>query len=170
MKIRTGFVSNSSSSSFVVAFGTRPKNKAELMLMMFPDGEVLLQAYDDHVAVESVVNTVWNDMKDQKPMTFDEVVEEISSGWFSGKPDYNDYVSRHDDHLTPKERNAERNAEWDAYEVASKAAANRLAQTFMGANAGSNFYRFSYGDDDGPYYATLEHGDIFRNLGHLQIS
>ena len=35
MKIRTGFVSNSSSSSFVVAFSHRPKSVKDLKEMMF---------------------------------------------------------------------------------------------------------------------------------------
>lgn len=166
MKARFGFVSNSSSSAFVVAFPTVPKDKWELLRMMFPNGETMIEAYGDPVATASVADTVWNDMKNQKPMTFDEIAEEISTGEFSGNPDYYyDYVSWDKD-MTRKERQAA----WAKYEEASQEAAKRLAEVFVGANTGSTFFRFSYADGNGPYYCTLEHGEIFRNLGHLQIS
>ncbi|KKK77527.1 hypothetical protein LCGC14_2852710, partial [marine sediment metagenome] len=39
MKIRQGFISNSSSSSFIVAFPKIPKNQNELQTMLFGDKE-----------------------------------------------------------------------------------------------------------------------------------
>jgi len=35
---------------------------------------------------------------------------------------------------------------------------------------GQELYVFHYGDDDGDYYSVLEHGGIFNNLPHEQIS
>lgn len=168
MKVRTGFVSNSSSSSFVVAFSAMPKDKWDVLRMMFPNGETTVTAYDDAVATASIADTVWNDMKDQTPMTAEEVAEEIASGWFAGQPNYDDYFVPwdRDNNLTPEEREAQ----WDAYHKASVEAASKLAMSFMGANAGSLFFKFSYGDEDGSYYATLEHGDIFSALGNVRIS
>ena len=59
MKVRTGFVSNSSSSSFCVVFPKRPKSKEELMKIMFPGKKP-----DDHKT--EVVDHVWGQLDEQK--------------------------------------------------------------------------------------------------------
>ncbi|MNJ05874.1 hypothetical protein D3C73_1674930 [compost metagenome] len=33
-----------------------------------------------------------------------------------------------------------------------------------------NVFKFEYGDEDGPLYSALEHGNLFKNLYHIKIS
>lgn len=60
MKIRNGFVSNSSSSSFVVAFPKKPKDAADVWKIMFDGKDGDITPYDfnaglDHASIASIV-------------------------------------------------------------------------------------------------------------------
>lgn len=46
MKIRNGFVSNSSSSSFIVSFDKKPSSAEELREILFGDKEYIEHRYD----------------------------------------------------------------------------------------------------------------------------
>jgi hypothetical protein len=65
MKTRNGFVSNSSSSSFVVAFPKKPKNAKDVLEYMFngKEGGIGLEYYDDGLSYNQVVNAVFEDIK-----------------------------------------------------------------------------------------------------------
>ncbi len=67
MKIRNGFVSNSSSSSFVVAFPEKPKTEQELRDMMFPPATTEIQPYDfcEAIPVAAIVKQVLKEIQVQ---------------------------------------------------------------------------------------------------------
>jgi hypothetical protein len=69
MKIRTGFVSNSSSSSFIVAFAKVPESQEELQQMLFGDDEKF-SIYGDTFLTADVAAVVWRDLKVAKPIRF----------------------------------------------------------------------------------------------------
>jgi hypothetical protein len=62
MKIRKGFVSNSSSSSFVVAFKYRPKNEQDVLDMMFDGKDGTLSKYDDSMTHKEIAKRVFRDI------------------------------------------------------------------------------------------------------------
>ena len=61
MKHRPGFVSNSSSSSFVVAFDKIPENVKELQHMLFGN-EKIFAGYENGYPVEEIAAIVFEDM------------------------------------------------------------------------------------------------------------
>lgn len=68
MKTRNGFVSNSSSSSFVVAFPSKPNSSKEVYKMMFNGKEGGIQPYDfiDGMSHNQIAERVWEDIKAAK--------------------------------------------------------------------------------------------------------
>lgn len=67
MKVRQGFVSNSSSSSFVVAFPKEPKSADEVLKMMFPEEkpEGVYEVFDHKATYQEIAERVWQDIEAQ---------------------------------------------------------------------------------------------------------
>lgn len=196
MKTRIGFVSNSSSSSFIVGFEHRPADKFELFKMMFGDdicGNV--SVYDDYSMLKNdIVERVWNDLQEQdEPMTNDEIIDEIASGYFDGYPDgafssraseqiANDYRKKfgnaiHEDYKT---RNKEKRALVDKYYELSRKEMDEYSKLIKDAAKeyflkkkvlikGRECFRFEY--EDGSESGTvMEHGGIFDRIPHIKVS
>jgi len=103
MKIRNGFVSNSSSSSFVVIFPREPKSASDVKEMLFKDRSDYANPYqygDDECSwsTNTVANTVWTDICSQKKNDFVSAIEVLNSGSFdeNDAPSYNDYKNHED--------------------------------------------------------------------------
>lgn len=79
MKVRNGFVSNSSSSSFLVVFDKRPESIEELNKIMFngEDMNNLLEYYGDSVEQRAVVEEVFRDLHNE--VSSDDIVREFQS-------------------------------------------------------------------------------------------
>lgn len=68
MKIRHGFVSNSSSSSFVVAFDKEPKSMEDVKIAMFGAEEHFPSTYSEYsYSTNQIAETVWRDIQGQRP-------------------------------------------------------------------------------------------------------
>ena len=87
-KIRLGFVSNSSSSSFIVAFNREPESAEDVASQMFGDISTLEHPYyDDIYNALDVAKTVFADMKMQTPNSHNDIVESINLfDVYTGKP------------------------------------------------------------------------------------
>jgi hypothetical protein len=164
MKKRAGFVSNSSSSSFVVAFPKTPANVAEVRDIMYghlksvSDPEDLDTSHDTWRVAEIVFGDI---ERHEEPLSPQEIRTEIASGHFDGCPDYA--------WPTKDETQAERNARWEREDRRRKEAAEKLAGEFLADNDTCVFYRFHYSDNDGEFMSFMEHGNIFRALEHIKI-
>jgi hypothetical protein len=78
MKTRNGFVSNSSSSSFIVAFPRKPKSEKDVLDFMFGGKEGGIEG----LSYRQVAERVYNDMKNLKRMTLDALVEELQGRYY----------------------------------------------------------------------------------------
>lgn len=168
MKIRNGFVSNSSSSSFVVAFPEMPTSVEHLKKMMFGDDETFPNPYpyDDRESEYStmkIAETVYDNILTQKVNDKENIIEGFG-GWLPGAPEGPDVYNRND--LTQKEKDkiwSDWDKEYDKYQ-------KDTAMAFVKKHKDMFIYTFEYSDNDGDYFCTLEHGGIFDNLKHVKIS
>ena len=97
MKIRNGFVSNSSSSSFVVAFPKKPKSYDDVYEMMFNSKEGGIQPYDhiDGMSHSQIAQRVWDDINSSMKNEWDskkvpakkkDIIEEFSNRYYYSVP------------------------------------------------------------------------------------
>ena len=168
MKIRNGFVSNSSSSSFIVAFPEMPTSAKHVQKMMFGDEKTFPNPYawdgrQKEFPSAKIAKTVFNDIKSQMPNDKNNIIEGFS-GWLQGGPESPHVWDRQD--LTQKEKDKL----WRDWEKAYNKYQKDTAMKFIKSNKNTFIYVFEYSDNDGDYYTTLEHGGIFNNLPHAKIS
>jgi len=154
MKTRNGFVSNSSSSSFIVAFPYIPETVEEVKQMLFGDIE-RIDIYDYSITTSQMAGVVFKDMLDSGIVNKEKIMEEVSLGQFPGCPEH-DYNYRDEEAMNKY------------FEIWDKAAV-KLGNDFINANLNGHFFIFEYCDNDGPLYSTMEHGDIFSRLPNIQI-
>jgi hypothetical protein len=167
MKIRTGFVSNSSSSSFVVFFPREPKNVDDVKDMLFKDEIEYLNPYhDEHNSygwsADKVSKTVWKDICDQEKNNIEKAKRLFSSGYIEepGAPSYDDF-----NHIKDWRKLS------DAYSDACDRYAEKKIKEFLkNISVEPVFYCFRYSDNDGEYFSALEHGNLFHRLKHVRIS
>jgi hypothetical protein len=159
MKIRNGFVSNSSSSSFVVAFNEIPTSIEDVQRVIFGAKEHFKSEYGNTLYdTFDIASTIWGDIFEQTPNNIKKISESISGGYCSDRPDYDDY------------KNKDGQIDWKRYQKACDKISTKKAKEFIKDNSGKYIYVFSYSDNDGDYFSTMEHGDIFSNLNHIRTS
>lgn len=193
MKIRSGFVSNSSSSSFIVGFPSIPGSPESLEVMMFGK-PTEIQPYDfvDPTPSIEIAKRVFRDMSagDFKTarLTKRKAMDVLQEGSFPGQPPYDYRKERKPDKIrkayseeTGKDINDD-DADPRIQKIYSKAckeerdqelklrqtAAKAFIEGFWNSVKGMKVFRFEYADDGGE--GNLEHGNIFRKLPHVQIS
>jgi hypothetical protein len=188
MKTRYGFVSNSSSSSFVVAFPTNLElTEQSVHDYLYPNGEEEFSPWShisskitSHDAVNALLSGIVEqrkllrgegDPKDAQEL-YDSIVDHFDEVEELGAPVSvwerlpDNYYS-----LTQAERDAARDAaseifdrEYEAYVPKVKEYLNKMC------GEGVELMRFSFSDNDGRFWSIMEHGGIFHNVKHWAVS
>lgn len=160
MKIRNGFVSNSSSSSFIVKFPKIPNSVEEIEQMMFGSSyEVFLEGWTQKFKTKDVAKQVFDDMLNQNEETKQNF--DITHTLF--QIPLLEIVMFLDDVGIFNELELHQIAE--KYTIAD--IANEIKKLII---EDETIYFFEYSDNDGAFGAYLEHGDIFEWFRHLKIS
>ena len=177
MKIRTGFVSNSSSSSFVIALPHRPKDVADLKEMLFGKQEWFYKGYsydneDTDVPTQGLAENVFH--KVGKKATIKDMMESISCGWFSAYYMFPGHYSRDDDPNFEKvdfkdpDRMKKLDEQWKYEEKVNNKRAKDIVDSFRRANDDKYIVVMSFSDNDGE--EVEEHAGIFERVDHIRTS
>lgn len=167
MKIRSGFISNSSSSSFIVFFPRRPKTIRDVELILFgPQAAKIPRPYMRYAyTTRDIATTVFNDLS---PISAKETIEEllIRDGWcYNLGEDYTRFPRFNHDWDDPDYVEKREKFEKD---ICDPPIRKWLARKYK--KYGMNTYLFTYADEDGPYFAMLEHGEIWGKLPYIMFS
>lgn len=188
VKTRNGFVSNSSSSSFVVCFPHKPADLVDMQRMLFDNEPGYRNPYvfgpDDIgvFAASDVAARVFEDIKKQKPLTLSQIAEKLDIHYDSNvkvddmeRPEYPDYPDvLYGMEMKERERHPlykKYMKETREYDKKSKEWREKMAASFIAnAKGGGEFYTFEYEDHNGPMETAMEHGDLFRRLPYIRVS
>jgi len=176
MKIRNGFVSNSSSSNFILAFDKKPESVGELKELMFDRVETWddPSAYDPFSAPTlDIAKAVFEQLDEQLPL--DKILDEFRSGHLDGVT-----IDTFNDPNAPetyvKDENGKEVFNREEYEryhddIREKEIVRAL-EYFNRWKCPDDqvFYRVTFADEDGPFGSLCEHGEIFDKIHHVQIS
>ena len=173
MKVRSSFVTNSSSSSFIVTFDKTPESTEEMQKMLFDGRKEYPSPYgDNYWSTEEIAKIVFGDMGAQA--TREEIIEELENSvhhsvymkYDRESPNY-PYDQADNEVAIDKYREASRK-HWDMVDSECKRLAKeKYAELFEGK---SDVYIFSYADENGDLGCAIEHGILFDNVEHIKIS
>lgn len=181
MKIKTDFVTNSSSSSFIVAF---------------PNVVEKIEDVRKFIQGEDKIHTVFGDCQKQEPIRIEtsekcykKIIEELNKGCpmsrkYGSSKEPLSYSPREQRKYLREEigdeeliKAIDKDHTYEYFDILyldsdiqTTFENSRIAKKFVSKNLGRFLYVFEYGDEDGPHFSELEHGGTFDSLEHVQIS
>jgi len=159
MKHRNGFVSNSSSSSFIVCFPTKPENSDEVFDYLFTRNTKVVEYCDIEADTKEMSQQIFKDIQTSPEETD---IDKLLSG-YSG--DYEDKAVRDMFNIMKQV-----NRGFDEYGSQADEIRKDAFKVFLDKNKDSYICKLNYSDNDGDMHIVMEHGDIFRNLPHVRFS
>jgi len=183
MKIRKGFVSNSSSSSFILKLDKIPSSIEEMKVILFGENPPLLTAHwgDDAILTQRVAQIVYDDIKDAYTMNINSMINSVKTeiGSFNNYNYIEGYGFVKDtefeaefkelfQHIKKYEKNSGKyKPDWNLkkyYDELDKLSKPMLVLVekaiWVKYNENDIFIEIEYGDNDGEIMSYIEHGGV----------
>ena len=174
MKIRQGFVSNSSSSSFIIAVPEDCNTLGRLQDYIFKETTELLNPYcydtgnEFSWSASEITQIVLTDIKEQVPLDTEQILEEYCLGYTK------DYKKMEKEIPIPWKVGTHEEEEemWNRREKRLRELSQRTIDKFVQRKdvQDCNIYVVEYSDNDGVLKTAMEHGDLFNRIPHLKVS
>jgi len=197
MKIRNGFVSNSSSSSFILKFDKMPESVNELKVMLYGENPPLLTTYwdDDAISTDQVSKIIFNDIESAYTLSLEEVISQVKKevyfSEYSGSSGrdfvvgteyinafdalYRDVVKKDKDFN--KLRWSSVKAEvpsWEEHQEEmdkmAKPLYDMIEKSIREKYTDGNYIEVEYSDNDGHVMSYIEHSDVLKPVMFQRFS
>jgi hypothetical protein len=172
MKIRTGFVSNSSSSSFLISFDKLPSTKEELAKLLSIEEKLFIYNDDDVSYLrDNIIDIIFNDIQNAKPLSFKEFKE------FIHIDDEREFMNI-EKYITPDELfeynfikeemfkvSSDHRIKYSDYRSTCKEATKfylRILEKNISNDV--NYLILEYGNENGDLSSFIEYSNIFDNI------
>jgi hypothetical protein len=165
-KFRNGFVTNSSSSSFIIALDKLPTSVKEVKKLLFRAGESFYPSWcsNESFNTDEIADRVFRELKNSKA-TDEDKIRNSFEGWADDRPDfYHKYTKG-----LEFGSEAHRAAGQRAWEEEKKWVDNKFNE-FMKKNKGKHVVALEFSDNDGLMDSSIERGDLFDHLNPVKIS
>lgn len=179
MKIRRGFVSNSSSSNFIVAFAHKPKSVDDLKEMMFGKQEWhypgIYGGGVTDISTQRIAEAVFKDLKGKRKATKKQMFESIRNGYFGSYliPSLMPGIHKSDTtglNWQDEEDREEIQRIWKESEEINDKRATAIAECFRKGHDDEWITTLNYADEEGSFDSILEHSGIFERLDYIITS
>jgi len=182
MKIRNGFVSNSSSSSFILKLGKLPTSVEETKVMFYGENPpILTNFWDDAISTQKVAEVLFKDFKDPDTMNLNQMISEVKEelggfdeysyreGYdFVEGTEFGDEFNKLYDKIKYFEKTSNKygkNWDWkkhyDKIDEMSKPMLDLVEKAIrVKYNEDDVFCKMEYADESGGIFAYIEHGGV----------
>lgn len=172
MKIKSDFITNSSSSSFIVVFPNRITNFKDVEHLITGDAkakQVLKDALKQKSKKIKIADTI----------LIKKIIDELKGGYIiDTEVEEIDYFSYQ---ISFCEREGITQAElygnkfwlqsfYDEFDQLTLKVCSKKAIEFIKENVGEYLYIFEYSDGDGAFFSDMEHGGTFNQLPHITVN